>query len=115
MEKNDFVFYKDEKNNIFSGGYKIKNMFKELDLPAFQQKGGSSLVIPLGLFYEKKKSEEIDNKYYQEGGGVEVDDGLFNKLLELSLKGEIKEKIHKKTRKKRNINSNRSTRKKRNI
>ena len=51
--KTDFVFYRDEKNNVFSGGYRINNMFKDLDIPVVQQKGGSSLVIPMGLFYAK--------------------------------------------------------------
>ena len=45
--KTDFVFYRDEKNNVFSGGYRINNMFKNLDIPVVQQKGGSSLVIPM--------------------------------------------------------------------
>ena len=29
--KSDFIFYRDEKNNIYSGGYKIDNIFKGLD------------------------------------------------------------------------------------
>ena len=29
--KEDLIFYRDEKNNIFSGGYKIDNIFKKLN------------------------------------------------------------------------------------
>ena len=107
--KTDFVFYRDEKNNVFSGGYRINNMFKDLDIPAVQQKGGSSLVIPMGLFYTKTDIPEHTVEINQNGG--EIEDGLFNKLLELSMKDEIN--IHKKTRKKRETNTSRRTRKKR--
>ena len=68
MNNEDFVFYRDEKNNVFSGGYKINNIFKKLDLPIMQQKGGSSLVIPMGLFYTKSDIPEdkyIENKKRQ--------------------------------------------------
>ena len=85
--KTDFVFYRDEKNNVFSGGYRINNMFKDLDIPVVQQKGGSSLVIPMGLFYTKNDFPINEYEINQRGG--EIDDGLFNKLLELSMKDEI--------------------------
>ena len=77
--KTDFVFYRDEKNNVFSGGYRINNMFKDLDIPVVQQKGGSSLVIPMGLFYTKNDFPINEYEINQRGG--EIDDGLFNKLL----------------------------------
>ena len=109
----DFVFYRDEKNNVFSGGYRINNMFKNLDLPAIQQKGGSSLVIPMGLFYTKTNAEKGECVIENNQKGGEIADGLFNKLLELSTKREID--VHKKTRKKREINTRRRTRKKKNI
>ena len=50
--KEDFIFYRDEKNNIFSGGYKLDNIFKKLDIPPHGQKktGGSNLIVPAGLF-----------------------------------------------------------------
>ena len=58
--KTDFVFYRDEKNNIYSGGYRINNLFKNLDIPPIYQKGGAnSFVLPLGLFY-KKTDEPIN-------------------------------------------------------
>jgi len=109
--KTDFVFYRDEKNNVFSGGYRINNMFKDLDIPAVQQKGGSSLVIPMGLFYTKNDLPINEYEINQRGG--EIDDGLFNKLLELSMKDEINTNIHKKTRKKKETNTSRRTRKNR--
>ena len=109
--KTDFVFYRDEKNNVFSGGYRINNMFKDLDIPVVQQKGGSSLVIPMGLFYAK--NDIPINKYEINQKGGEIDDGLFNKLLELSMKDEINTNIHKKTRKKKETNTSRRTRKNR--
>ena len=110
--KTDFVFYRDEKNNVFSGGYRINNMFKNLDIPVVQQKGGSSLVIPMGLFYTKNDIPESERAIEINQKGGEIDDGLFNKLLELSMKDEINTNIHKKTRKKRQINTSRRTRKK---
>ena len=109
--KTDFVFYRDEKNNVFSGGYRINNMFKDLDIPVVQQKGGSSLVIPMGLFYTKNDLPINEYEINQRGG--EIDDGLFNKLLELSMKDEINTNIHKKTRKKKETNTSRRTRKNR--
>ena len=109
--KTDFVFYRDEKNNVFSGGYRINNMFKDLDIPVVQQKGGSSLVIPMGLFYTKNDLPINEYEINQKGG--EIDDGLFNKLLELSMKDEINTNIHKKTRKKKETNTSRRTRKNR--
>ena len=112
MNNEDFVFYRDEKNNVFSGGYKINNIFKKLDLPIMQQKGGSSLVIPMGLFYTK--SDIPEDKYIENNQiGGEIDDGLFNRLLELSTKNTINTKPEKKTRKKRETNTYRRTRKKR--
>ena len=33
MNVNDFVFYRDDENNICSGGYIINNMLKKLDMP----------------------------------------------------------------------------------
>ena len=105
--KTEFVFYRDEKNNVFSGGYRINNLFKKLDIPPIYQKGGgNSLVLPLGLFYTKNNqpiNEQVE--VTQEGG--EISDGLFNKLVELSLKDEIKIKKNtrkNKTRKKRSKN-----------
>jgi len=110
--KTEFVFYRDEKNNVFSGGYRINNLFKNLDIPPIYQKGGSnSLVLPLGLFYTRNNQpiNEQEVEITQEDG--EISDGLFNKLVELSLKDDIKTQIKKNTRKKREFNN--KTRKKR--
>ena len=101
--KTDFVFYRDEKNNIYSGGYRINNLFKNLDIPPIYQKGGAnSLVLPLGLFYTK--NDEPINEIEITQKDDEISDGLFDRLVEFSLK-------KNKTRK--NIKFNNKTRKKR--
>jgi hypothetical protein len=106
--KEDFIFYRDEKNNIFSGGYKLDNIFKKLDIPPMTEKtGGSNLIVPAGLFLLQQniQSEEetipkknISNKI------IGVD--LLNKLLMLS----TQEKAKKNTRKRR-THTNKLTRK----
>ena len=45
----DFIFYRDEKNNVFSGGYKLDNIFKKLDIPPMTEKvGGGQFIVPAG-------------------------------------------------------------------
>ena len=63
------------------------------------------------LFYAKNDIPINEYEINQKGG--EIDDGLFNKLLELSMKDKIDANIHKKTRKKKETNTSRRTRKKR--
>ena len=103
--KTEFVFYRDEKNNVYSGGYKINNLFKKLDIPPIYQKGGgNSLVLPLGLFYQTAEKEEdpidVDNN------NDEIPENLYNELLKLSMKNKSDTRknrpiTHRKTRKKK--------------
>jgi hypothetical protein len=88
--KNDFIFYRDEKNNIYSGGYKIDNIFKKLNVAPIQgdiQKGGAmlpvpNLIVPAGLFYLQqtipKKNINMNNI---ENG--EISESLYDKLVDL--------------------------------
>ena len=96
--KTDFVFYRDDKNNIYSGGYRINNLFKNLDVPPIYQKGGNSMVLPLGLFYRKENEEIYEN---DESDGGEITNELFNTLVKLSLKDNAKKKPKNKTRKRK--------------
>jgi len=96
--KTDFVFYRDDKNNIYSGGYRINNLFKNLDVPPIYQKGGNSMVLPLGLFYRKENEEIYEN---DESDGGEITSELFNTLVKLSLKDNAKKKPKNKTRKRK--------------
>ena len=82
----DFIFHRDKKNNVISGGYKKDNIFKKLDIPPITQHGGGNLVIPAGLFFlqqnypdEEINIETINNK-------DEISDSLYDKLLDLSKK-----------------------------
>ena len=96
--KTDFIFYRDDKNNIYSGGYRINNLFKNLDVPPIYQKGGNSMVLPLGLFYRKENEEIYEN---DESDGGEITNELFNTLVKLSLKDNAKKKPKNKTRKRK--------------
>jgi hypothetical protein len=70
----DFVFMKDEKGSIMSGGYKINSLFLEEDIPIMttynkmDQYGGKvsspfeNLAVPAGLFYINTKVSKKDSK-----------------------------------------------------
>jgi|TARA_Y100000588_G_C13823794_1_gene740551 hypothetical protein len=111
MNEKDFIFYKDTKNNICSGGYKIDNIFKKLDLPPLTQHAGKTLpnmVIPVGLFcFKEEKIDNDDINIQTVQGCKDIDCDVFEKLLALSLKPKEKPRT-KKQRKK----SKKGTRKK---
>ena len=80
MKESDFIFYR-RNNNTYSGGYKINNMFKKMDMPAIygnsstlDEQNGGELVIPAGLvllqqFTSGKVPYQV-HKPLQEGGGL---------------------------------------------
>ena len=102
--KEDFVFHRDKKNNIYAGGYKIDNIFKRLNIAPIQgniQKGGGNplpipnMVVPAGLFYLQQTIPKIDMNDIEE---KEISESLYNKLYDLSIY-KNKTRKHKKTNK----------------
>ena len=95
----DFIFYRDEKNNVFSGGYKLDNIFKKLDIPPMTEKvGGGQFIVPAGLFLLQQNIQtEEDTIPKKNISNKIIGDDLLNKLLMLS----TKEKEKKNTRKRR--------------
>ena len=60
MDIDDYVWYRDDNNILHSVGYPIKNLFKELDIPAItgaqhplkcKMDQFNDLAIPIGLVY----------------------------------------------------------------
>jgi len=91
------VYYRDEDNNICSGGYMIKNAFMDAGIPAVfgtgAQVGGGDplrdLAIPAGLVFLQRIA--VDNHHgmrlfpesLEEGEHKNVDEDLFSKLVDL--------------------------------
>lgn len=113
---NDFVFYRDDENNICSGGYIINNMLKKLDMPIvysnkdpLQSGGGLSamlgeLAVPAGLVLMQQYAAA--EKFSSPSATSVVEEDLYSKLLKLV-------KVHKsKTKKKKNKRKNKTRKKK---
>jgi len=112
MNKEDFIFYRDEKNNVYSGGYKLDNIFKKLDIPPLTEKmGGGQFIVPAGLFFLQQNIQTEEEQIpFKNISNKIIGDDLFSKLLSLSTK-DNKPKKRKNTRK-RKIKANKLTRKK---
>ncbi len=97
---NDFKYYTDNQGNAHSAGY----MFNEQCIQGKGQSGGGkSLAIPGGLFWSKGVHPP---KHKSEQKGL-INDMMFDKLFSC---GCVEEKSGKQTRKKKNINKNKKTR-----
>jgi hypothetical protein len=71
MLDNDLVFYKDDKGNIMSSGYKVNSILLKTDTPIMESlsKKYENLAVPCGLYYSNIPrsysyygSEKIKNK-----------------------------------------------------
>lgn len=96
LNDNDFVYYKDEHNNIFSGGYKItNNRFLENDIAPmiggkFIDKLGNkkdNLVIPYSLCLKKmndckNKNCECDGITKQKSINV-ISENIYDEFLKI--------------------------------
>lgn len=91
MDTNDFIYYRDEDNNICSGGYKINCALKSQDIPIMQttntpfkeqakDDSQDNLAIPLGLFFLQQQS--LPTSIYDKDENIS--DELYNKLLKLA-------------------------------
>ena len=116
MNSDDFVFYRDDENNICSGGFRINNAIKKLDMPALfgnrdpLQVGGSQLplndlVIPSGLVllqrYMSNKDIIPEKPIESVKDDSPISGDLYSRLLELVQVKKIKEPKTRKRRKKK--------------
>ena len=117
MDVNDFIFYRDEENNICSGGYIINNVLKQLDMPIvygnknpLQSGGGSlstmlnNLAVPAGLVLMQQHAAN-ENLGVPSKKAI-ISEDLHSALLKLvkvskSKTKKKKQKRKNKTRKKR--------------
>ena len=83
----DMIFSRDKQNNITSGGYKIDNIFKKMDLPPIhgsilnQKGGGKHFAVPMGLFFLQQGLSNIQHPVRKK---TNISDDLFSKLLKYS-------------------------------
>lgn len=119
MNTDDFIMYKDEKGNISSGGFKVKSILANQNLPVIY-KGGNKKTkyffdnidkfsVPLPLALLKYKYNDVDFNIQRGGNVIDRFDtkdeiyllkgGLHEKLLKLA--GGSKRKTRKGKRKKR--------------
>ena len=82
----DFVFYKNGKG-VFSGGYKINNIFKKMGVSPIIQTGGN-LVVPAGLFFLQQNLSSKESSETK----TALSDDIHNQLLQLSIKKSKKSK-----------------------
>jgi hypothetical protein len=107
----DFVFTKDPEGGIVGGGYKIKSLFLQGELPIMttinnhQQNGGKvsspfeNLAVPAGLFYVNMRvPKKYINKDSEENYKPHetISDDMIDKLYALV---EVDKKRKRKTRK----------------
>lgn len=119
MNTDDFIMYRDEKGNLSSGGFKVKSILANNNMPVVY-KGGNlkskmffdnidKYSVPLSLALLKYKYDSVDFKN-QKGGNImdRIDsndemhllkDGLHEKLLKLA--GGKKRKTRKGKKKRR--------------
>ena len=111
MNTDDFIFYRDDNNNICSGGYVINNILKKMDLPLLYsnkdplQSGGggstilSDLVIPAGLVLIQQQASK--DTFAAQKRSSPITEDLYSQLLKLvNVKKSIK--THKRRRTKKN-------------
>jgi hypothetical protein len=120
MNTDDFIMYRDEKGNLSSGGFKVKSILANNNMPVVY-KGGNiksktffnnidNYSVPLSLALLKYKYDSVDFKN-QKGGNIidriETNDdmylikeGLHEKLLKLA-GGRGKRKTRKGKKKRR--------------
>jgi len=120
MEPDEYIWYSDDKNKIYSAGYPINNIFKALDMPAIKGschpfKGDetrfANLAIPAGLVYMHTLTKPFEN----EQTPIDIDmqptsEDLYSKLLSLVAVEDKKVKKGK-TRKRRRKRKNKSRKK----
>ena len=128
INENDFVFFKNNKGQVTSGGFVVNSDFLNSKIEGnsnFTQNGGGrnkhlidsfkDLGVPLGLFYNGEKDKYKYRKYENENEKRDIiDNSIYDKLLEnISLE---KRKLFPIKTKKNNIKeSNKRTRKQKKI
>jgi len=140
MDTSDFVFYKDDNNQIISGGYIINSNllnknggFEENIMNTYitenninetdknnEQKGGKkydNYAVPAGLFFinQRVTKSSSDNGHYNYKDHNMLPDNIHDKLLEL-IGSNVKHnnKSNKKNTKKNNKKNNKKTKKNKN-
>ena len=132
--KEDFVFYRNEKNEVMSGGYKINSILLRNQTPLFdnketqhdivgnaikdnKHKGGSNiainkifndLAVPAGLLF-LQQNNTLDNVVKDSNLTMNkniMSDSLYDKLYNLASNTKIKQS--NKTRKYKNKNKKRT-------
>lgn len=137
MDNSDLVFYKNEQNQIISGGYVINsNLFNNRELGGnvmntyiienetdelndleLEQKGGKkyeNYAVPAGLFFINQKitKSSSDNGHYNYKDHNMLPDNIHDKLLELISSNNKSNK--KTTKKNKNKNNKKKTKKNKN-
>ncbi len=87
MRENDYIFYK-KNNQLYSGGYKLKNLFTNHRVPVLNNAGVPSLLFPSALYYNSQSGGGNESYVY---AGIPNDDraienSLYEKLLNRFLK-----------------------------
>jgi hypothetical protein len=132
LNENDYVFLKNNKGQITSGGFVVNSDFLNSKIEGnsnFTQNGGGrnkhlidsfkDLGVPLGLFYNGEKDKYKYRKYENEKRDI-IDNSIYDKLLEnVSLEKRklfsIKTKKNNKNNKNNLKESNKRTRKQKKI
>ena len=120
MQQNDFTIYK-EGGDVLSMGFKINSIIAKQGLPVmvggqspFNKNKFDNLNVPLPLAVLHKKFREASYESMSGGDKIEddnidiekvldnqqIDDLLFNKLLELNKVGGVKKQTKKQRKKK---------------
>ncbi len=135
MDNSDLVFYKNEQNQIISGGYVINsNLFNNVELGGnvmntyiieeeddleLEQKGGKkyeNYAVPAGLFFINQKitKSSSDNEHYNYKDHNMLPDNIHDKLLELISSNNKSNKKTTKKNKNKNKNNKKKTKKNKN-
>ena len=119
MNTDDFIMYRDEKGNLSSGGFKVKSILANNNMPVIYKGGNKKsqhffdnidkYSVPLSLALLKYKYDSVDFKSQKGGNTIERVDtnedmyllkgGLHEKLLKLA--GGKKRKTRKGKKKRR--------------
>ena len=122
FDNNDFVLQRGIDGQFIGGGYKINSSFlkkRQNIMTTLNQDGGdkvsdkvsdlfNNLAVPAGLFYVNQKVSKNDTNSYTEH--TMLPDDIHDKLFALiSVDNNKKRKIDKKTKKQRNVNIHKKT------
>lgn len=122
FDNNDFVLQRGIDGQFIGGGYKINSSFlkkRQNIMTTLNQDGGdkvsdkvsdlfNNLAVPAGLFYVNQKVSKNDTNSYTEH--TMLPDDIHDKLFALiAVDNNKKRKIDKKTRKQKNDNNHKKT------